>query len=932
MPATPASLEKFVKYCQQHLKGDEKGESQNFLDRFFQAFGHEGAIEAGATLEQRVKKGSKKGNTGFADLAWQPHLLIEMKKRGEDLNKHYAQAVTYWMQLQCPSYVMLCNFDEFWIYDFKKQSEEPIEKISLERLPERIGAFTFMNPELDRAPVFNNNLVSVTEKAAGRMGELLTMLTQRKRDAVDPKTAQRFVLQCVLAMFAEDRKLLPEDLFISAVRECLERSRQGKPSNTYDILGNLFQEMNRPGIATAGRYQGVDYFNGGLFREVHPLELTEKELELLEAAASQDWKAVRPSIFGNIFESAIGKSNRSERHAHGIHFTSEEDILKIVRPTITRYWEDKIAQATTLAELFTLQTELRQYKVLDPACGSGNFLYMAYLELKRLERVLQDKIDARRRSESGQGQMSIGFVTPQQFYGMDTNAFAVELARVTLMIARKVAIDLCDIHDQPALPLDTLDENIICKDALFTEWVKADAIIGNPPFLGGKHLRMTLGDEYIDRVFKRFPDVKDSVDFCAYWFRLTQDNLSSFGRAGLVATNSISQGKSRTAALDYVTQKGGIIHEAVSSQVWSGEAKVHVSIVNWIKLNISSLDPNLKMLDPACGSGGLLAQAMLNSKSKLYLDSQPVLYINSSLKAEIDVSQAVRLKVNLNKCFQGVIPIGKGFIINEQQAIQWIKADSKNQEVLKLFSMGANLAQNPNGLPERWIIDFNDMAIEEASEYKLPFTHVKINVKPERDLNRREVTKLNWWKYGEKRPAMRKELALLSQCFAVPEVSKWFMFIPFPKNWLAGNNAHPVTSDDFYILGILTSNVHRTWVKAQSSTLKGDTRYTHNTCFETFPFPQTPALNLITTIRATAQELHDYRSAQMEKKQWGITKLYNEYFHEPTSQLFKLHAKLDTIVLQAYRFKPDDDLLEKLLTLNLELAEKEKNGEAIVGP
>jgi len=545
MSATPESLQKFVQYCQQHLTGDEKGESQNFLDRFFQAFGHGGVKEAGATLEQRVKKGSKKGNMGYADLAWKPHLLVEMKKRGEDLNKHYAQAVSYWHKLNCPSYMMLCNFDEFWIYDFKRQAEEPIEKISLERLPDRIGAFNFMNPEQDRPPVFNNNLVLVTEKAAKRMGELLTMLIERKRDAVDPKIAQRFVLQCVLAMFAEDRKLLPDDLFIGFVRECLDRTRQGKSSNTYDILGNLFQEMNRPGIAPAGRYQGVDYFNGGLFREVHPLELTEKELELLEVAAAQDWRAVRPSIFGNIFESAIGESNSTERHAHGIHFTTEEDIFKIIRPTITRYWEEKIAQATTLAELSTLQTELRNYKVLDPACGSGNFLYMAYLELKRLERVLQDKIDARGKSERGQGQMSIGFVTPQQFYGMDTNAFAVELARVTLMIARKVAIDLCDIHDQPALPLDTLDENIVCKDALFTEWVKADAIIGNPPFLGGSRIRSELGDDYAVRVFERFSDIRAQVDFASYWFRLAHETITETGRAGLVATNSISQGKSR---------------------------------------------------------------------------------------------------------------------------------------------------------------------------------------------------------------------------------------------------------------------------------------------------------------------------------------------------------------------------------------------------
>ena len=184
---------------------------------------------------------------------------------------------------------------------------------------------------------------------------------------------------------------------------------------------------------------------------------------------------------------------------------------------------------------------------------------MAYLELKRLERVLQDKIDARRRSESGQGQMSIGFVTPQQFYGMDTNEFAVELARVTLMIARKVAIDLCDIHDQPALPLDTLDENIVCQDALFTEWVKADAIIGNPPFLGGRRMRAGLGDDYVEKIFSTFPEVKDAIDFGAYWFRLAHECIGIDGRAGLVGTNSISQGKSRAASLDYILQNGGYI-------------------------------------------------------------------------------------------------------------------------------------------------------------------------------------------------------------------------------------------------------------------------------------------------------------------------------------------------------------------------------------
>jgi hypothetical protein len=797
-------------------------------------------------FEARVKKGSKKGNTGFADLSWQPHLLIEMKKGGEDLSKHYAQAVTYWQKLLCPTYMILCNFDEFWIYNFKKQSDEPIEKIPLERLPERIGAFTFMNPELGREPVFNNNLIEVTEKAAGRMGNLLTMLIERKRDAVEAQVAQRFVLQCVLAMFAEDRKLLPPDLFIGLVRECLDRSRLGQPSNTYDVLGGLFGAMNRSGVASAGRYQGVEYFNGGLFREVNPIELTMKELELLEAAACQDWKAVRPSIFGNIFESAIGKSNSKERHAHGIHFTSEEDILKIVRPTITRFWEAKIEGASKWAELSALQEEMRNYKVLDPACGSGNFLYMAYLELKRLEKVLQEKIDADPKSKSGSGQISMGFVTPQQFYGMDTNAFAVELARVTLMIARKVAIDICGIVDQPALPLDTLDENIVCTDALFTEWVKADAIVGNPPFLGGKHMRMNLGDEYIDRVFKRFPNLKD-IDFCAYWFRLAHDQLGEQGRAGLVGTNSISQGKSRNAGLDYITQHDGYIHDAVSSQVWSGEANVHVSIANWSR----------------------------EKPKKYFLDSVEVSQINSSLQSSIDVSYATRLNANLNQCFQGVIPVGKGFIIDEKQVNQWLDADSRNSAVLKLFSMGANLAQNPQGKPERWIIDFDKLSLEDASDYELPFQHVKANVKPERDENRMDSRRLKWWQPGGNPQKMRKAIAPLTQYFAVPRVSKWSIFIPCPSHWLAGDKSVVVATDDLYVFGILTSNVHRTWMHAQKSTLEDRTAYTHNTCFETFPFPQKLTTKQIEAIRTTAQELHAYRSTQMESKQWGITKLYS---------------------------------------------------------
>ncbi len=888
------SLEGFVSFCQQHIRGDEKGEAQVFLDRFFRAFGHAGALEVGAVYEERVKKGSKKGKTGFADLVWKPRVLIEMKKRGEDLSKHYSQAFDYWTRLipNRPRYVLLCNFDEFWIFDFNVQLDTPVDKVPLKDLSKRASAFGFM--ELgNHVPIFRNNQVEVTEQAASRMGLLLREIKERrKKQGLDELTAQRFVLQCVLAMFAEDRKLLPRDIFVSCVQDCLNGA------SSYDLLGGLFREMNQPGITPAGRFKGVDYFNGGLFSVIHPIELTRQELEILDVCARQDWSKVRPAIFGNIFEAATDKE---KRHTHGIHFTSEVDIMQIVRPTISKYWESRIDAANTIAELNALQMELQSYRVLDPACGSGNFLYIAYQELKRIEQLLLDKISERRRYN--REQMQISFVTPLQFYGIDINPFAVELARVTLTIGRKIAIDNLGLHE-PALPLDTLDGNIVCKDALFSEWPKADAIIGNPPFLGGKQVRIVLGDEYIDRVFERFPDVKDSVDFCSYWFRLSHDNLAETGRAGLVGTNSVSQGKSRAAALDYIAKNGGYIHEAVSTQPWSGEAKVHVSIVNWTKKEPKSY----------------------------YLDNRIVSRLNSSLQSTIDVWQAVGLSANANRCFQGVIPVGKGFIITEPKVKNWIEADSRNQAVLKLFSMGANLAKNPHGKPERWIIDFNDMSIEEASNYLLPFEHIKLTVKPERDKNRREVTRINWWKYGEKRPAMRKAIAPLSRYFTVPRVSKWAVFIPASLSWLPGDLNIVVAADDFYILGILSSQVHRLWVKAQSSTLKGDTRYTHNTCFETFPFPQTPSNKLVEQIRATAEQLHQYRTEQMEAKQWGITQLYNKFFDEPTSQLFKLHDQLDKLVMQAYGFEPSDDILEKLLVLNIELAEKEKRGESVVGP
>ena len=910
MVATPQSLHEFVNYRLQYIKGKERGEAQIFLERFFQAFGHQGIKEAGAECEFVVAKGSKKGKTGFADLVWKPRILIEMKKQGEDLSKHYRQAFNYWTRIvpNRPRYVMLCNFDQFWIYDFNNQVDEPVDKIALQDLPARASAFGFME-ERDLPPIFRNNQTEVTKETARKMGELYEIIRQRgDKEGFKPYIAQRLVLQCVLSMFAEDRGLLPENIFTRCIHDCLS---DGKSS--YDALGGLFSEMDRPGITPAGRFKGVDYFNGGLFATIHPIELTKEELRLLEQAARQDWTKIRPAIFGSIFE---GTASNKLRHKHGIHFTSEVDIMKIVRPTISNYWDSKIETATTIDELNSLQLELQNYRVLDPACGSGNFLYLAYQELKEIEKSLLDKIAARRRSDTGKQQVQMGLVTPLQFYGIDINPFAVELAKVTLTIAKKVAIDKLELTEKE-LPLDTLDQNIICDDALFTPWIEADAIIGNPPFLGGREFRKELGDEYAEKVYRQFKEMKGQVDFCTYWFRKTVDNLDENGRAGLVGTNSISQNTSRKASLDYIVSNNGHIHDAISSQVWSGDANVHVSIVNWSK----------------------------QKPKKLFLDNLPAAQISTSLKNEISVNMAERLKANKNYSFEGCKLIGKGFIISITQAKKWIKDNSENTKVLRPMIDGQSLI-NPC-LENEWVIDFYQMPIEEAFNYKEPLKRVRETVKPEREKKKNQKIKEKWWLFERSRPAMRKALTGLSCYFAIPKVSKYTVFSPIDISILPCEANMVIASNDYYILGIINSNIHRLWVKAQSSTLKGDTRYTNTTCFETFPFPQSPSKKIVKQIRDKTTELHEYRSQQMEQKQWGITQLYNEYFHEPASKLYQLHKELDKLVMKAYGFKRDlpmlrkpqrassfrakDDILAKLLELNFELADKEKRGAKVIG-
>lgn len=466
-------LNEFVAYAAL-LKGDEKGEAQVFCDRLFKAFGHGGYKEAGATLEERIKKASSKG-TSFADLVWKPRLLIEMKKGGEKLHLHYQQAFEYWLNAvpNRPRYMVLCNFNEFWIYDFDRQLNDPVDVVALKNLPTRYTALNFLFPD-ERKPIFNNDREDVSRKTADRMASLFKALTRRAKNPVPRAQAQRFILQMMVAMFAEDIDLLPSGTVVSLVDDCLNKGQ-----SSYDLFNGLFQQMNSPKRATAGRFKDVRYFNGGLFSTIEPVELSKEELVIIggeDGAATENWSKINPVIFGTLFQQSMDKE---ERHALGAHFTSEADIQRIVGPTIIKPWTERIDGATRLQDLVEIRRDLMEFRVLDPACGSGNFLYMAYRELARLDLRILARMEENFSAKSVAKQaMTASIISPLKFFGYDVDSFGVELTKVTLMLAKKLALDEAmavlgrdemELGFYDGLPLDNLDENVKQADALFTE-------------------------------------------------------------------------------------------------------------------------------------------------------------------------------------------------------------------------------------------------------------------------------------------------------------------------------------------------------------------------------------------------------------------------------------------------------------------------------
>ena len=767
--------------------GDEKSEAQTFLGELLDCYDTEWRQNTDVRFEHHYSAG------GFADLLWKGNVLVEMKSKSttEKLPEtHWRQVFDYWDRsgfpdegIGAPRYVVLCSFDRFVIWEPGEFPVPIIERpgppridLMLDELPERVEALDFLRGSTANFAV---NSVDLAEKAVDAVTRLYVSLTGR---GIDAELARDFTLQVTWCCFAEDLGMFPELLLTNGA----ERLKSDPKASSYDVLGELFEWLNRAGERpTGGAFKGAPYVNGGLFERPARVELNRTEVDLLLTASRGDWNQVEPAVFGGLFTGTLADERR---RVSGAHYTPEAEIQKIVQPTVVRPWRERIEAIRDADAALALLYELAAFRVLDPACGSGNFLYVAYQQLRTLEAELKALIGDLMRESGRAVPAGLPRVDLSNMLGIEKDPFAARLAQVVLWIGHKVAVDKHRL-DEDVLPLADLS-GIVCADALHFGWPETDVIVGNPPFIGSQNLRKVIGDDEIDWIKKTFGvGVKD---YCVYWFRKAHDHLKPGQRAGLVGTNSVSQNKARGASLDYLVGNDGVITDAVSTQVWPGEANVHVSLVNWVKQPIPV---------PAVFT----------------LDGRSVSEISTALR-EGATRDAAALTQNSGRAFQGPIPGHDGLVIDQTEAVKLLtRTEADYRRVVRPFLGGRDITTVPGAQPSRWVIDFGSMTLEDAERFPAAMAIVRARVKPDKDKNRGPDIRERWWQFTRPRGEMRNALRGLERFVAGVQVGKRPLFAWFEPEVCPNSKTNVFAFDDDYSMGVLSSSIHETWAWAQAA-------------------------------------------------------------------------------------------------------------------
>jgi type II restriction/modification system DNA methylase subunit YeeA len=931
------------------------------------------------------ERGARKvgGGDGWADVWRRGCFGWEYKGKHKDLNAALRQLQAYALDLQNPPYLVVSDMERIVVHTnwtntisrrYELSLQDLIEPANLELLRD-----VFRGSESRKPGVTPQEL---TRKVAAAFGELGRRLQERGEE---PRAVAHFLNRLVFCMFAEDAGLLPKALFSRVVK-----ATQNRPEFAVAQLGELFAKMKTGGFFGA---DVIKWFNGGLFDDAEVLPLERIDLKLIgDTADEHDWSQIDPAIFGTLFEEAL-KATR-KRAALGAHYTDRDKILKIVEPVIVAplaaEWEaarteiEGFAEAMRQADddrsavleagtealrldpataragdaerrkslaavakardaaygaakdrLEAFLARLAAFRVLDPACGSGNFLYVALQALKDIE--LRALVDAER----------LGVPAPLPRVGLDCvrgieiEPYAAELARVTLWIGdlQWMRRNGYTAYAEPILSsLDQIENRdaVLNPDGTEAAWPAVDAIIGNPPFLGGKRMRENLGDAYVDRLFETYRGrTPAEADFVCYWIVKAWQAIGAGAaeRAGLVTTNSIRGGANRRTLEPIVD--AGVLMEAWADEPWALEgAAVRVSML---------------------GFGRGFVERRLNGR--------PAERINADLTgAAVDLTRAARLKENAGVAFMGDTK-GGAFDVPGDLARDWLRMPLNpngrpNSDVLKPWRNAMDVTRRS---ADKWIVDFGwTMSEPEAALYEAPFRYVVINVEPKRRKNNREAYATYWWRHVEPRPTMWKDLAGLPRYAITPTVAKHRVFVWQDSRVCPDHQLITIARDDDTAFGILHSRFHELWALRMGTWLGvgNDPRYTPSTTFETFPFPtgltpDIPAADYAgdpraVAIAAAAAELDRLRQAWLNPPDLVVTerevvagypdrilprdeaaakalkaRTLTNLYNERPAWLAMAHARLDAAVAAAYGWPadlPDEDVLERLFQLNQERA------------
>lgn len=861
---------------------------------------------------------------GVADVFLRGRFVMEYKKPGKNLEDAYNQALRYRDSLGNPPLLIVSDFETIRIHTNFTGTVSDTYTIALDDLMD-IEAQANRRSALGKESKSPLSVYQVLRYCFYEPGNLKPThtpehLTQAAAEVFwnisnelqswnigkDIEIA-RFLSQLLFCMFASDMALLEKGLMTEFTENLGDSPATIFPAR----LSRLFDQMSDGDPIQA---PPIKRFNGGLFDGTpHNIEIGSTLMPLVREADALDWSQIEPAIFGTLFERIYNPEKRAQ---HGRHYTSRQDIETLVKPVVMaplrREWDALQAEiraadgedATQRLQRFI--DGLGELRVLDPACGSGNFLYVSLNLLHELERevivwALDNQIDP-----------PLPRIHPQQLLGIEIDEYAHQLASVVVWIGHiQNEARVGNVAERDPI-LDPID-NIECRDAIIdisgdepspAEWPSADFIVGNPPFLGNKRMREEMGDDVVELIYKVWGDkVPNGADLCCYWFENARMQIADgkARRAGLLATQSIRGGSSRQV-LNKIKESGDIFF-AVSDRNWVLEgAAVHISMVGFDD----------------------------GTETEKIWDGLKTKQIFANLTSgHVDITRAQPLAENKGIAFQGVTPLG-AFEVSDAQAVVWNQYPNPNgrpsSEVLQSFIKAEDIIGRPRNMR---IIDFGVGTPEdEAMLYVLPYEYLRDQVQPQR-AEMRSASDVRWWLHQRPRPAMRKAILDFDRYIATPRVSKHRIFKWIHAPALPDTGVEIFARDDDYFFGVLHSKPHEVWSLAMGTQLRereSGFRYTHTTSFETFPLP-VPTDEQMRHIADAAKILDDHRETWLNPthipahKRGHIT-LTNLYNDDPR-WLEKLHEKLDRAVFDAYGWPEDpqdlddDTILERLLELNL---------------